>query len=324
MNIKIASEKTGLTKKAIKYYESESLINPIKNSENNYRDYSEKDIIKLNLIGALRAVDIPILEIKNVVSGNKSIPEVMKEALARINKNIDSLVQSKLIITNIIDNNLTDYDEAGDQIKKLRETLELSVVEKREFVSNTILRIFPGKYGERLITMYEPFLNISIDTVEKRNSWIKLVKVIDDFDEVSEMDNFIESLNNYNKLDTEVITVEDKKRIAEKVNEVVKWDKKDIDEHGKRTIRGLMSLEEDKETQDYLKKMISMSELMVNTSGEFQKQFSENLSILNPDYKKYLENMVKNIPRIQEEVMKGTGFDIEQWINKCVSDNDNK
>lgn len=30
MNIKIASDKTGLTKKAIKYYESEGLINPSK------------------------------------------------------------------------------------------------------------------------------------------------------------------------------------------------------------------------------------------------------------------------------------------------------
>jgi len=39
MNIKIASEKTGLTKKAIKYYENEGLINPLKNSENNYREY---------------------------------------------------------------------------------------------------------------------------------------------------------------------------------------------------------------------------------------------------------------------------------------------
>lgn len=45
MNIKIVSEKTGLTKKAIKYYESEGLINPSKNNGNNYREYSDEDII---------------------------------------------------------------------------------------------------------------------------------------------------------------------------------------------------------------------------------------------------------------------------------------
>ena len=37
MNIKIASEKTGLIKRTIKYYESEGLINPSKKCENNYR-----------------------------------------------------------------------------------------------------------------------------------------------------------------------------------------------------------------------------------------------------------------------------------------------
>jgi len=38
MNIKTASKKTGLTKKAIKYYEIEGLISPIKNNENNYSE----------------------------------------------------------------------------------------------------------------------------------------------------------------------------------------------------------------------------------------------------------------------------------------------
>ena len=60
MNTKDAAEKIGLTKKAIKYYEGEGLIMPLKNIENNYREYTCQDVIKLNLIGALRAVDIPV------------------------------------------------------------------------------------------------------------------------------------------------------------------------------------------------------------------------------------------------------------------------
>jgi len=51
MNIKVVSEKTRLTKKAIKYYESEGLINPLKNDSNNYREYTDNDIVKFNLIG---------------------------------------------------------------------------------------------------------------------------------------------------------------------------------------------------------------------------------------------------------------------------------
>ena len=61
MNIKVVSEKTGLTKKAIKYYESEGLISPLKNSDNNYREYTDNDIVKLNLIGALRVTCVNLM-----------------------------------------------------------------------------------------------------------------------------------------------------------------------------------------------------------------------------------------------------------------------
>ncbi|AWX23245.1 hypothetical protein CXF51_21905 [Bacillus subtilis subsp. subtilis] len=59
MNIKQVSELTGLTKKAIKYYESEGLIEVIK-SINQYREYSEKVISQLNLIASLRLLHLPI------------------------------------------------------------------------------------------------------------------------------------------------------------------------------------------------------------------------------------------------------------------------
>jgi DNA-binding transcriptional MerR regulator len=106
MNIKAASEKTGLTKKAIKYYESEGLINPLKNNDNNYREYTNDDIVKLNLIGALRAIDIPTSEIKCLVEGNKKLQDVMKDALNKINETISNLEKSKIVISSIINTRL--------------------------------------------------------------------------------------------------------------------------------------------------------------------------------------------------------------------------
>lgn len=81
MNVKTASPKTGLTKKAIKYYESENLINPAKNSENNYREYTDEDIVRLNLIATLRSLDIPIAQIRSLLKGNKNLQEVIKDTL---------------------------------------------------------------------------------------------------------------------------------------------------------------------------------------------------------------------------------------------------
>lgn len=161
MNIKTTSEKTGLTKRAIKYYESEGLINLSRQYENNYREYSNADIIRLNLIGALRVLNIPISEIKKVIDGTKSMQEIMKRSLQKMDNDIDNLKKSRLIISNILEKDLDDYASAGESIKKLRESLELSIDGKKELVSSTLKRIFPGNYGESLILNYEPFLNIT-------------------------------------------------------------------------------------------------------------------------------------------------------------------
>lgn len=157
MNIKTAAEKTGLTKKAIKYYESVGIVSPNKNSENNYREYMEKDIIKLNLIGALRLLDIPVNEIKSVIQGEKTLKEVMENTLKTIDESISNLEKSKIIISNIIEKENKDCYIIGEEVKKLRETLEYSMIEKREFIYNTILRIFPGEFGKLFVVGYEPF-----------------------------------------------------------------------------------------------------------------------------------------------------------------------
>ena len=196
MNIKIVSEKTGLTKKAIKYYESEGLINPLKNNDNNYREYTDNDIVKLNLIGALRVIEIPISEIKCLVEGNKGLQDIMNDTLIKVTETINNLEKTRLIISNIINKETKDYYSIGEQVIKLRETLELSVTEKKEFVSTTLIRIFPGNFGKIFVSCYEPFLNITIDNNEKKDAWLKLVEFLDDLDELDDTHPFIKAMNN--------------------------------------------------------------------------------------------------------------------------------
>lgn len=47
MNIKEVSEKTGLTKKAIRYYEDTGIIQISKNPANQYRDYDDREREKI-------------------------------------------------------------------------------------------------------------------------------------------------------------------------------------------------------------------------------------------------------------------------------------
>lgn len=48
MTIQEVIEKTGLTKKAVNYYEQKGLIKPEYNSSNHYRNFSENDLKKLS------------------------------------------------------------------------------------------------------------------------------------------------------------------------------------------------------------------------------------------------------------------------------------
>lgn len=71
--------KTGLTRKAIEYYEEKGLIKPLK-SENGYRDYSEEDMKILSKISLFRKVGLSISEIKECLSSNgNSLSSILRK-----------------------------------------------------------------------------------------------------------------------------------------------------------------------------------------------------------------------------------------------------
>lgn len=185
MNIKQVSELTGLTKKAIKYYESEGLIEVNKNPINQYREYSEKVISQLNLIASLRLLHLPIKEIKSLLKGERRLPELLNEQLNEINKNLKQLEQQKLLTETLIQN-VNEIDDFSDKVKILEDTLHLKDQEKKEYIMDKILRMFPGKFGEFVVAMFEPFLEVTIDNESKQSYWLNLVNYLDDIEEVDD------------------------------------------------------------------------------------------------------------------------------------------
>ncbi|WP_058953649.1 MerR family transcriptional regulator [Clostridium tyrobutyricum] len=283
MNIKIAAEKTGLTKKAIKYYECEGLINPSKNSSNNYREYTDTDIVKLNLIGALRIIDIPVSEIKCLIEGNKSLPDIMKNTLNKITENISNLEKSRLIISNILNKNLEDYSTIGEQVRKLRETLEFSISEKKEFISTRLLKIFPGNFGKLVVCSYEPFLNIAVDSDEKKDAWVKLVEFLDDINEMDHTQSFIKLMNSIdvNKIE------EYRQKSKEDMLKFSEANSSLMERYKKQYIAFIRSINEDEEKKKMFSNSMDQCKDVFNCIGGDINTFDKCLEILNEDYKKY-------------------------------------
>ncbi|WP_196007919.1 MerR family transcriptional regulator [Clostridium tyrobutyricum] len=309
MNIKIAAEKTGLTKKAIKYYECEGLINPSKNSSNNYREYTDTDIVKLNLIGALRVIDIPVSEIKCLIEGNKSLPDIMKNTLNKITENISNLEKSRLIISNILNKNLEDYSTIGEQVRKLRETLEFSISEKKEFISTRLLKIFPGNFGKIFVNSYEPFLNITVDSDEKKDAWVKLVEFLDDLNEIDNTQPFIKLMNSIDVNKIEEYRQKSKEDILENFNNNIF-----IEKIKKQYIEFIRSMNEDEEKKKMFGKSVSQTMDMFNCLGADENIFDKYLEILNEDYKQYRRIVKKFMGDIDEELKKEFGFTSKEFL----------
>ena len=75
MNIKQAADASGVSARNIRYYEQAGLLAPARNPENDYRIYTDADVRTLKLIRVLRTLDMPVEDIRAVLSGTLPLTE---------------------------------------------------------------------------------------------------------------------------------------------------------------------------------------------------------------------------------------------------------
>ena len=78
MNIKQASEQSGVSAPNIRFYEKEGLMTPARNRSNAYRDYTAGDVRTLKLIRMLRMLDVPLPTIKAVLRGEQPLQQALQ------------------------------------------------------------------------------------------------------------------------------------------------------------------------------------------------------------------------------------------------------
>nr|GGG71675.1 MerR family transcriptional regulator [Virgibacillus oceani] len=67
MHIKEAAKRLNTTARSIRFYEEKGLISPTKDSENDYRAFTENDLMRLSTILALREIGISIENIRKIL-----------------------------------------------------------------------------------------------------------------------------------------------------------------------------------------------------------------------------------------------------------------
>ena len=131
----------GLSKKSIRFYEDNHLLNP-KRKDNDYRYYDEEDIKKLKIIKFLRELDVPIKELRELNEGKLSLKDCLNNRIQKIDSLKLNFDKVKEMCQEIIKDDVT-YENLN--IEKYFK--EINILNKKERF--TMNRELPSK-GKRI------------------------------------------------------------------------------------------------------------------------------------------------------------------------------
>ena len=283
---------TGLTKKAISYYEKQGLLKP-KKSNNGYREYSEEDIALLNEISLYRKLDIAIKDIKVIVKSKDKkyiINNIIKD---KQNKEIQIRMQ-KRCLEKIIENNFEKIT-----IKELND--EIIEIEKNngEFIKRELIRAFPGGLGKYLAYHFTPYLNESLDTPDKYEAWINIVEFLDNVPEIKIPRSIQIGYENINDEMAKKISAGTRNEINNMLNaegeELEKYKQKLLDNIEKQNDKSLLKV-----MNPFYKFKKQLNEFF-NSSGYYDI-FLPNMKILSSEYKEYHDKLIKLNDKLSKEL----------------------
>lgn len=275
MKINEVANITGLTKKAINYYQEKGIISP-KQDENGYREFSESDIDILKQVSLFRSLGLTLNEIRKITE-SKFPKEELRKCI--INKQMENELRNKQ--TELLEKLLynRDLDEINEEIRELN---------KKKSIKERLLEIFPGFYGRFYLIHFSRFLEEPIKTEEQEEAYNTIIDFLDsinppelphdilnEIDETLDFwtDDKIEEIEN-NKLQS----IENPEKFLMDYSEEIKkyQDFKDSDEYLSSSYGILMET------------MKAFGE-----SSGYNDIFIPAMRKLSPSYDKYYENLLK-------------------------------
>ena len=111
MNIGEASKLSELTVKTLRYYDNIGLVQPHQKTLAGYREYTEKDILKLKFVGKARKFNFSIDECRELLSlyenesrPSKDVKKLTLEKIVQIDEKLNQLKNLKNELTYLADN----------------------------------------------------------------------------------------------------------------------------------------------------------------------------------------------------------------------------
>ena len=124
MKIKQVEELVGITRKNIRFYEDQGLLN-VERAENGYREYHQEDVIRLQEIKLFRKMDISIEEMKLLFEKKKSLQICLEQHLKELEHRKRSLGKMQEICERMIQEHLSldtlDAEACLEEVQKMEK-----------------------------------------------------------------------------------------------------------------------------------------------------------------------------------------------------------
>lgn len=265
---------TGLTKKAIDYYEQKRIISP-KVMGNGYREFSEIDIDKLQEVAVYRALGLSVSDIKDILE-SKFPKEELKRCVVK--KNLENELSNK-------QRELLERLSVGGSIQSINE--EINELNKKKSLKEKILEMFPGFYGRFFINHFSRFLLEPMETEYEIEAYKTIVNFLDNVEPLNISDDIMDEFEGSMDFWTD-----------EKLEEVEKEKQKSIEnpeaflKEQAKIIEEYQALKESKEYKDSSFSKIMEAIKQFGEESGYNDIFIPAMRNLSPVYEEYYQNLI--------------------------------
>ena len=281
MLINEVCKSTGLTKKAILYYEKENFISPKKLS-NGYRDYSNEDIKILQEISLYRKLDISVKDIMTILKSKDKREILNRIVIEKEQKEI------RLKIDKIHLERLIEGDMSINEISRLNDEIIQEEKKSGEFIKRELKRAFPKEFGEYMAYHFSPYLNEPLDTMEKIKAWHNIVEFLDNIPQFK-IPKFIQ-------IGLASSSDEIRKRTYEatksKMEALLEAQGEELEEY-KKELLGYVDKQKEWRLLPYLNPFFNFKKKLMNFYKEsgYYEVFIPNMKVLSKEYREYSEKL---------------------------------
>lgn len=271
-------KKVDLSKRAVKYYEEQGLLEVAKDS-NGYRNYSDDNIVTLKKISVYRKLGISIKDIKGLLDGNNKelLEQIFQEKakeLDRQNAELEAL--GRLIYQADVNDayQVVDYKTIGDAMKEM----------------------FPGFYGYYFMNHFMPYLQIQIETPEQEQAYRNIIEFWDNTDiRLPFMMKFIGWINYHLSPRTSIQAMTE--RADAQMKKYIQMSEEDYEKF-KKEIKGNVKLKNSFLFRYHLA-FIAQRRFMKELQDKgYNDIFIPNMKVLSPKYKEYHDALMRANDRV--------------------------